>query len=123
MSRRMGNEMVVVREHSPSFKIRGEIARDAQQAAVQNIKTLRSVKIMRLKISGPGAASFIATKLLLTWRWRFFWLSLLPTVRLPLSLASTHAAASLLLLLLGLGRRRLSVSALHSFSWDARFTR
>jgi hypothetical protein len=43
--------MVVIREHGPSFKIPGEIARDAEQAAVQNIKTLRRVKMMRLKIS------------------------------------------------------------------------
>ena len=47
----MGNKMVVIREHGPSFKIPGEVARDAEQDAVQNIKTLRSVKIMRLKIS------------------------------------------------------------------------
>jgi hypothetical protein len=47
----MGNKMVVVREHGPSFKIPGEIARDAEQSAVQNVKTLRSVKIMLLKIS------------------------------------------------------------------------
>ncbi len=47
----MGNKMVVVREHGPSFKIPGEIVRDAEQVAVQNIKTLRSIKIMLLKIS------------------------------------------------------------------------
>jgi hypothetical protein len=47
----MGNKMVVVREHGPSFKIPREIARDAKQAAVQNIKTLGNIKIMRLKIS------------------------------------------------------------------------
>ena len=47
----MGNKMVVIREHGPSFKIPGEIVRDAEQAAVQNIKTLRSIKIMLLKIS------------------------------------------------------------------------
>jgi hypothetical protein len=40
----MSNKMVVVREHGPSFKIPGEVARNAQQAAVQNIKTLWSVK-------------------------------------------------------------------------------
>ena len=50
----MGNKMIVVREHGPSFKIPGEIARDAEQAAMQNVKTLRSEKIMRLKIS-PGS--------------------------------------------------------------------
>jgi hypothetical protein len=49
--RRMGNKMVVVREHGPSFKILGEVARDGEQAVVQNIKPLRSAKIMRLKIS------------------------------------------------------------------------
>jgi hypothetical protein len=47
----MGNKMVVIREHGPSFKIPGEVAGDAEQAAVQDIKTLRSVKIVRLKIS------------------------------------------------------------------------
>jgi hypothetical protein len=35
----------------------------------------------------PGAAAVIATKLLLPGRWRLFWLSFLPTFRLPLSLA------------------------------------
>ena len=49
--RRMGNKMVVVREHGPRFKMPGEIARDAEQASVQNIKTVRSEKIMRLKVS------------------------------------------------------------------------
>jgi hypothetical protein len=47
----MGNKMIVVRKHGPSLKIPGEITRDAEQAAMQNIKTLRSVKIMLLKIS------------------------------------------------------------------------
>jgi hypothetical protein len=39
------------------------------------------------EFSRSGAAGVIATKLLLTWRWRFFWLSLLSTFRLPVSLA------------------------------------
>jgi hypothetical protein len=47
----MSNKMIVVREHGPSFKIPGKIARDAEQATMQNVKTLRNVKIMRLKIS------------------------------------------------------------------------
>jgi len=47
----MGDKMIVVREDGPSFKILGEIARDAEQAAVQNIETPRSVKIMRLQVS------------------------------------------------------------------------
>jgi len=47
----MGNKMVVVREHGPSFKIQVEIACDTEQSAMQNVKTLRSVKIMLLKIS------------------------------------------------------------------------
>ena len=77
----------------------------------------------RLKKAAPefsrsGAAGFIATKLLLTWRWRLFWLSLLPTFRRPLSLAGRRCASLLLL-----WRLRLSLRALHSFSWDARFTR
>jgi hypothetical protein len=40
-----------------------------------------------LVCSRSGAAAVIATKLLLTWRWRFFWLSFLSTFRLPVSLA------------------------------------
>lgn len=40
-----------------------------------------------LVCSRSGAAAVIATKLLLPWRWRLFWLSFLPTFRLPLSLA------------------------------------
>jgi len=39
------------------------------------------------EFSRSGAAGVIAPKLLLTWRWRLFWLSFLPTFRLPLSLA------------------------------------
>jgi hypothetical protein len=37
--------------------------------------------------SHSGAADVIAIKLLRPWRWRFFWLSLLSTFRLPASLA------------------------------------
>ena len=62
-------------------------------------------------------------KLLRPRRWRFFWLSLLSTFRLPLSLAVIgrgKAAASLLLLLLQL--RRMTIGALHSFSFAACFT-
>ena len=93
------------------------------------------------KQSGSGVFSFrsrwcYCDNLLLTWRWRFFWLSLLSTFRLPVSLAVIGCGrrdASLLLLLLlllllallalVLGRRRLSVSALHSFSLAARLPR
>jgi hypothetical protein len=64
------------------------------------------------------------------WRWRFFWLFLLPTFRLalPLSVLGSrrHAAALplllLLLLLLLLWRGRLTRSALHSFSLAPCFT-
>ena len=82
--------------------------------------------------SGSGVFSFrsrwcYCDNLLLTWRWRFFWLSLLSTFRLPVSLAvigcGRRDASLLLLLLLVLWRRRLSVSALHSFSLAARLTR
>ena len=70
----------------------------------------------------------VAPKLLRTWRWRFFWLSLLPTLRLPLSLAavsSRRRATGLPLLrrLVLLWRRRLTMSALHSFSLGGRRTR
>src|SRR6266550_4224970 len=79
-----------------------------------------------LVCSHSGAAGFIATKLLLTGRWRFLWLPLLSTFRLPLSLAGRRPVSLLSLqsLLLLLRRRllRLSLHALHSFSWGARFT-
>jgi hypothetical protein len=39
------------------------------------------------EFSRSGGAGVIATKLLLTWRWRLFWLSFITTFRLPLSLA------------------------------------
>ena len=83
----------------------------------------------RLRSFHFGAAGVIAPKLLRPWRRRFFWLSLLPTLRLPLSLAgvsSRRRATSLLLLrrlLVLLWRRRLTPSTLHSVSLSARFVR
>jgi hypothetical protein len=61
-------------------------------------------------------------KLLRPWRWCFFWLFLLSTFWLPLSLAvlgSCGRAASRLLLL---WRGRLAIGALHFFSLTACFT-
>ena len=82
----------------------------------------------RLRSFHFGAAGVIASKLLRPWRRRFFWLSLLPTLRLRLSLAavsSRRRATSLLQLLLRLlvllWRRRLTTSTLHSVSLSARF--
>jgi len=80
-----------------------------------------------LVCSHSGATGVIAPKLLWAWRWRFFWLFLLPTFRLalPLSVIGCRGRATLLLalrLLVLLWRRRLSVSALHFFSLGARFT-
>src|SRR6476660_4169898 len=76
-------------------------------------------------VSLSGAAGVIAPKLLRPWRWRFFWLLLLSTFRLPVTLAVIRCCrrATLLPLLRLLWRRWLSVRALHSFSLGARFIR
>jgi hypothetical protein len=85
-----------------------------------------------------GAAGVTAPKLLRPWRWRFFWLFLVSTFRLPVALAvigwGRRATVLLLLLLLLLllrrrrllvllWRRRLTISALRSFSLAARLIR
>jgi len=79
-------------------------------------------------VSRSGAAGVIAPKLLRPWRWGFFWLLLVSAFRLSVALAVIGCGRRatlrpLLLLLVLLRRRRLSVSALHSFSLGARFTR
>src|SRR5204862_585249 len=63
-------------------------------------------------------------KLLRPRRWRFFWLSVLSTFRLPLSLAviGWGRGAAVLRLLLLLLRGRLTICPLHSFSLTACFT-
>ena len=58
-------------------------------------------------------------KLLRPRRWRFFWLSLLPSFRLSLAVVGSCRRATVLLLLL---RGRLTIGALHSFSLTACFT-
>jgi hypothetical protein len=45
------------------------------------------LKKAALEFSRSGSAGVSAPKLLLIWRWRFFWLFLLSTFRLPVSLA------------------------------------
>ena len=80
------------------------------------------------EFSHSGAAGVIAPKLLWPWRWRFFWLSRLPAFWLSLCLAvigrgRRATGLPLLRLLVLLWRRRLTISALHSFSLAARFTR
>jgi len=82
----------------------------------------------RLRSFTSGAAGVIAPKLLRTWWWRFFWLLLVSAFRLSVALAVIGCGRRatlrpLLRLLVLLRRRRLSVSALHSFSLGARFIR
>jgi hypothetical protein len=47
----MGDKMVVIREHGPSFKRSTKIARHAKKSTLQNIETLRRAKLMCFKIS------------------------------------------------------------------------
>ena len=75
--------------------------------------------------SASEAATMPSPKLLRPRRWRFFWLSVLSTFRLPLSLAviGWSRGAALLRLVVQLWWRRMTIGALHSFSFAACFTR
>jgi hypothetical protein len=63
-----------------SENIQQQVWTEAETVAQKNLNSI-------VVCSRSGAAAVIATKLLLPWRWRLFWLSFLPTFRLPLSLA------------------------------------
>jgi hypothetical protein len=59
----------------------------ATLAAFRTNFPARVAKKAAPEFSHSGAAGVIAPKLLWPWRWRFFWLSLVSTFRLPLCLA------------------------------------
>ena len=46
--RRTADEVIMIREHSPSFELPREILRNLEKASVQNIETIAGPKVMRL---------------------------------------------------------------------------
>ena len=60
---------------------------DALQEEAPGVLDKRRYNDAAPETSRSGAAGVIAPKLLRPWRWRFFWLSLVSTFRLPVALA------------------------------------
>jgi hypothetical protein len=48
--RRSGNEVIMIREHRPSFELPCETLRDLEKPSVQNIEPVACPKVMRLEI-------------------------------------------------------------------------
>jgi len=46
--RRTADEVIMIREHSPSFELPREILRNLEKASVQKIETIAGPKVMRL---------------------------------------------------------------------------
>jgi len=52
--RRMRDEVVMIREHSPCFEVPAVIACDGEQTAVQHAQTIRAAEVMRLLVCAGG---------------------------------------------------------------------
>ena len=52
--RRMGNKMVVIRKHRPSFQLTAKPFDHRQQTAMQNLQALCASKVMLFEMGGCG---------------------------------------------------------------------
>ena len=51
---RVTNEVIVVREHGPSFELPAEVASHGEQTAMQNCQAICTAKVMCLQVSAGG---------------------------------------------------------------------
>ena len=54
MAGRMGNKVVMIRKHRPSFELPREVARNGEKSALENGEAARYAKMVSLKISASG---------------------------------------------------------------------
>jgi hypothetical protein len=47
----MSNKVIMVRKYSPGFKFPAEVACDSEKTALQNVKTLRGVKMVSFEVA------------------------------------------------------------------------
>ena len=57
MAGRMGNKVVMIRKHRPSFELPREVARYGEKSALENGEAARYAKMVSLKISASGSQS------------------------------------------------------------------